>query len=49
MAWVCRCRSARGWQTADVYAEAGFMAVVQDVVLGEGLTAYAGLVGNRPL
>lgn len=44
-----RCRSARGWQTADVYAEAGFTAVVQDMVLGEGLTAYVGLVRTRPL
>jgi predicted kinase len=35
--------------TADAYAEAGFTAVVQDVVLGEHLTAYAGLVRTRPL
>jgi predicted kinase len=35
--------------TADAYAEAGFTAVVQDVVLGEDLTAYAGLVRTRPL
>ena len=35
--------------TADAYAEAGFTAVVQDVVLGENLTAYVGLVRTRPL
>ncbi|MET8075910.1 AAA family ATPase [Streptomyces sp. NPDC005303] len=35
--------------TADAYAEAGFTAVVQDVVLGEDLTAYVGLVRTRPL
>ena len=34
--------------TADAYAEAGFTAVVQDVVLGEDLTAYVGLVRTRP-
>lgn len=35
--------------TADAYAEAGFTAVVQDVVLGEELPAYVRLVGTRPL
>ncbi|WP_367322764.1 AAA family ATPase [Streptomyces sp. HUAS ZL42] len=35
--------------TADAYAEAGFTAVVQDVVLGEDLTAYAALIRTRPL
>jgi chloramphenicol 3-O-phosphotransferase len=35
--------------TADAYAEAGFTAVVQDVVLGERLTAYVGLFRSRPL
>jgi predicted kinase len=35
--------------TADAYAEAGFTAVVQDVVLGEDLPAYVGLVRTRPL
>ncbi|MER6211100.1 AAA family ATPase [Streptomyces sp. NPDC001642] len=35
--------------TADAYAEAGFTAVVQDVVLGEELTAYVGLIRTRPL
>ncbi|MGC0340358.1 hypothetical protein RKD20_005392 [Streptomyces sp. SLBN-8D4] len=35
--------------TADAYAEAGFTAVVQDVVLSEDLTAYVGLVRTRPL
>ncbi|WP_461076368.1 AAA family ATPase [Streptomyces deserti] len=35
--------------TADAYAEAGFTAVVQDVVLGEELAAYVRLVRTRPL
>jgi chloramphenicol 3-O-phosphotransferase len=35
--------------TADAYAEAGFTAIVQDVVLGEHLTAYVALVRTRPL
>lgn len=35
--------------TADAYAEAGFTAVVQDVVLDAELTAYAGLIRTRPL
>ncbi|POX64703.1 phosphotransferase [Streptomyces sp. Ru62] len=35
--------------TADGYAAAGFTAVVQDVVLGEHLRAYVGLVRTRPL
>lgn len=35
--------------TADAYAEAGFTAVVQDVVLGDELTAYVRLVRTRPL
>ncbi|WP_217238664.1 AAA family ATPase [Streptomyces sp. AC555_RSS877] len=35
--------------TADAYAEAGFTAVVQDVVLGAGLAAYVRLVRTRPL
>ncbi|MFE9440907.1 AAA family ATPase [Streptomyces sp. NPDC006602] len=35
--------------TADAYAEAGFTAVVQDVVLGRNLTAYVQLVRTRPL
>lgn len=34
---------------ADAYAEAGFTAVVQDVVLGEELPAYVALVRSRPL
>ncbi|MDH6433923.1 hypothetical protein M2158_002400 [Streptomyces sp. SAI-144] len=40
---------APGWQTADAYAEAGFTVVDQDVVLGEDLTAYVGLIRTRPL
>ncbi|MGW6906577.1 AAA family ATPase [Streptomyces sp. NPDC054940] len=35
--------------TADAYAEAGFTAVVQDVVLGAELAAYVQLVRTRPL
>ncbi|MGW0614279.1 AAA family ATPase [Streptomyces sp. NPDC002788] len=35
--------------TADAYAEAGFTAVVQDVVLGEDLRTYVDLVRTRPL
>ncbi|MFF4830801.1 AAA family ATPase [Streptomyces sp. NPDC001315] len=35
--------------TADAYAEAGFTAVVQDVILGADLTAYLELVRTRPL
>ncbi|MFD5597329.1 AAA family ATPase [Streptomyces griseorubiginosus] len=35
--------------TADAYAEAGFTAVVQDVVLGEELSANVRLVRTRPL
>ncbi|MGI5375806.1 AAA family ATPase [Streptomyces sp. CA-251387] len=35
--------------TADAYADAGFTAVVQDVVLGEELPAYVRLVRTRPL
>ncbi|MGI5426186.1 AAA family ATPase [Streptomyces sp. CA-179760] len=35
--------------TADAYAEAGFTAVVQDVVLGPDLETYIGLVRTRPL
>ncbi|WP_030943532.1 AAA family ATPase [Streptomyces sp. NRRL S-646] len=35
--------------TADGYAEAGFTAVVQDVVLGQDLSSYVGLVRTRPL
>ncbi|MFF3967792.1 AAA family ATPase [Streptomyces griseorubiginosus] len=35
--------------TADAYAEAGFTAVVQDVVLGGELPAYVRRVRTRPL
>ncbi|GAA4073897.1 AAA family ATPase [Streptomyces shaanxiensis] len=34
---------------ADAYAEAGFTAIVQDVVLGADLAAYVQLVRTRPL
>ncbi|WP_049567560.1 AAA family ATPase [Streptomyces sp. SBT349] len=33
---------------ADLYAEAGFTAVVQDIVLGEDLAAFPALVRARP-
>ncbi len=33
---------------ADAYADAGFTAVVQDVILGEELKAYVELVRTRP-
>ncbi|MEU0071375.1 AAA family ATPase [Streptomyces sp. NPDC006332] len=35
--------------TADAYAEAGFTAVVQDVLLGPELASYVELVRTRPL
>ncbi|GHE96780.1 hypothetical protein GCM10018785_71900 [Streptomyces longispororuber] len=35
--------------TADAYAAAGFTAIVQDVILGEELERYVGLVRTRPL
>ncbi|MFJ9676520.1 AAA family ATPase [Streptomyces sp. NPDC101194] len=35
--------------TADTYADEGWTAVVQDVVLGEELSAYVDLVRTRPL
>ncbi|GGU66605.1 AAA family ATPase [Streptomyces lavendofoliae] len=35
--------------TADAYADAGFTAVVQDVVLGPELAAFTRLVRTRPL
>ncbi|ELS53668.1 AAA family ATPase [Streptomyces viridochromogenes] len=35
--------------TADAYAEAGFTAIVQDVVLGAELAAFVRLVRTRPL
>ncbi|WP_428986504.1 AAA family ATPase [Streptomyces camelliae] len=34
---------------ADTYADAGFTAVVQDVLLGEDLRTYTGLIRTRPL
>lgn len=34
--------------TADAYAAAGFTAIVQDVILGGDLTAYAELIVTRP-
>jgi chloramphenicol 3-O-phosphotransferase len=35
-------------QVADAYADAGFVAVVQDVILGPDLPAYAEMVRTRP-
>jgi cytidylate kinase len=35
-------------QAADSYATAGFTAVVQDVILGEHLAAYTGMIRTRP-
>ncbi|MEU3520370.1 AAA family ATPase [Streptomyces sp. NPDC006654] len=35
--------------TADAYAEAGFTAIVQDVLLGPELRRYADLIRTRPL
>lgn len=35
--------------TADLYAAAGWTAVVQDVVLGEHLQPYLDAIGTRPL
>ncbi|MCH5671768.1 AAA family ATPase [Streptomyces gilvus] len=44
-----RLRHRLSANTADAYAEAGFTVVVQDVVLGEHLTAYVDLFRTRPL
>ncbi|AZK94281.1 MULTISPECIES: AAA family ATPase [Streptomyces] len=35
--------------TADLYAEAGWTAIVQDIVIGEELPAFVSLVRTRPL
>lgn len=35
--------------TADLYAAAGWTAIVQDVVLGEHLEPYLAAIGTRPL
>ena len=35
-------------QVADAYADAGFTAIVQDVILGDDLPAYAALIRTRP-
>ncbi|MFD9910748.1 AAA family ATPase [Streptomyces sp. NPDC059063] len=42
-------RYALSAATAEAYAEAGFTAVVQDVILGEELKRYVDLVDARPL
>ncbi|MEU5402019.1 AAA family ATPase [Streptomyces sp. NPDC005963] len=36
-------------RTADAYAEAGFTAVLQDIVIGEEFAPYVRLVRTRPL
>jgi hypothetical protein len=35
--------------TIDIYFEAGFSVIVQDIILGEWLSRFAGLIGSRPL
>lgn len=35
--------------TADGYAEAGFTVVIQDVIAGDFLTEFVGMVQHRPL
>lgn len=35
--------------TADAYSEAGFTAIVQDIILGEDLLSFLDLVRSRPL
>ncbi|MFE0102822.1 AAA family ATPase [Streptomyces sp. NPDC059009] len=44
-----RLRYGLSASTADAYAEAGFTAIVQDVILGEELKRYVDLVRTRPL
>jgi cytidylate kinase len=38
-----------GARTADAYHDAGFSVVVQDVVIGSGLTTYLDAIETRPL
>lgn len=44
-----RLRYRQSAAVADAYAQSGFTAVVQDVILGEELKRYADLVRTRPL
>ena len=44
-----RLRHRLSAQAADTYAEAGWTAVVQDVVLGPALSGYVDLIRTRPL
>ena len=44
-----RLRYRLGASTADAYAEAGFVAVYQDTILGEDLRSVAGSIRTRPL
>jgi chloramphenicol 3-O-phosphotransferase len=43
-----RLRYRMSAQAADAYADAGFTTIVQDVILGDDLVAYAGLIRTRP-
>ncbi|GAA3147911.1 hypothetical protein GCM10010449_78310 [Streptomyces rectiviolaceus] len=44
-----RLRYGLSASTADAYAAAGFVAVVQDVILGEELKTYVDLLRTRPV
>ena len=44
-----RLRYRLGAATADAYAEAGFVAVYQDIILGEDLRTVVGAIRARPL
>ncbi|MGH4032780.1 AAA family ATPase [Actinomycetota bacterium Odt1-20B] len=44
-----RLRYGLSASTADAYAEAGFTAIVQDVILGEELKTYVESIRTRPL
>jgi predicted kinase len=44
-----RLRYRLGASTADAYAEAGFVAVYQDIILGQDLRNVVGSIRTRPL
>ena len=44
-----RLRYSLGAATADVYFAAGFSVVLQDIVVGEVLAEYVGMITSRPL
>ena len=44
-----RLRYSLGAATADVYFAAGFSVVLQDLVVGEVLAEYVGMIASRPL